>query len=223
MHATNCAVQTQDRAPTDFAACSKHTMCVFLIHACTAQHAHQLQAHRPPADSCSAPCTPTCVPTQADLALACRVPAAAVGAALVQGAPAHAAPQPLPSIPPGSSGADLLARLTTPGDITQPGPAAPWDPKQLYYPRWLFGEWEVSSTFTGFRAPLGPGAVDPALLAAAQAPPEQGGLGSRYAFRLRFYSTLPDTFDNQVGQAQGRGGVEGGGAGRGNAVTGMSY
>ena len=33
---------------------------------------------------------------------------------------------------------------------------------------------------------------------AAESAPEAGGLGSQYAFRQRFYSTLPDTFDNNL-------------------------
>lgn len=35
-------------------------------------------------------------------------------------------------------------------------------------------------------------------LQAAEASPEEGGLGSRYAFRQRFYSTLPPTLDNEL-------------------------
>lgn len=33
---------------------------------------------------------------------------------------------------------------------------------------------------------------------AAEAPAEEGGLGSRYSFRQRFYSTLPPTLDNEL-------------------------
>lgn len=36
------------------------------------------------------------------------------------------------------------------------------------------------------------------LQQAAEAPAEEGGLGSRYSFRQRFYSTLPPTLDNQL-------------------------
>ncbi|KAI8464780.1 MAG: hypothetical protein J3K34DRAFT_439122 [Monoraphidium minutum] len=62
----------------------------------------------------------------------------------------------------------------------------------------MFGEWDVESTFTGFRAPLGPRYVRPALLEAAGAGAEEGGVGSRYAFKQRFFSTLPDTFANNA-------------------------
>jgi hypothetical protein len=151
----------------------------------------------------------------------------------------------------------LLLRATTAGDVTQPGPPAPWAPRQVraalhprpasapprwggpqqggsaaaalrvkppappahpsppscplprlprptcpprqaYYPRYLFGEWEVASRFFSFRAPLGLRFVAPELRAAAQAAPEDGGPGSEYKFRARFYSTLPDTFENNA-------------------------
>jgi hypothetical protein len=93
-----------------------------------------------------------------------------------------------------------MARATTAGDVTHPGPPAPWAPRQTYFPKWLFGEWEVESTFTGFRAPLGPRYVDPSLLQAAQAPADLGGIGSSYSFSQRYFSTLPDTLANQVGR-----------------------
>ncbi len=97
------------------------------------------------------------------------------------------------------SGAALLARLLeSTGDVSQPGAPAPWAPRQTYYPDWMFGEWEVASRYTAFRAPLGDRFVRPALLAAARAAPEDGGIGSSYSFRQRFYSTLPDTFSNNL-------------------------
>jgi hypothetical protein len=39
----------------------------------------------------------------------------------------------------------IAARLLTEGSIQQPGIMPPWSPKQIYFPRWLFGEWEVRS------------------------------------------------------------------------------
>lgn len=92
----------------------------------------------------------------------------------------------------------LLSRISTPGPLRSPGVGAPWDPKTLYYPRWLFGEWDVTARFVGFRTPLGPKYVKTGLLQAAQATAEEGGLGSEFQYKLRFYSTLPDTFSNQV-------------------------
>lgn len=74
----------------------------------------------------------------------------------------------------------------------------PWAPKQLYYPRWMFGEWQVDMEFVALRTPLGRDYVPAGFLQAAEAPAEEGGLGSTYAFRQRFYSTLPDTLDNQL-------------------------
>jgi hypothetical protein len=52
--------------------------------------------------------------------------------------------------------------------------------------------------FSGLRLPLGREYVPDGFLQAAEAPAEEGGLGSRYALRLRFYSTLPPTLDNQL-------------------------
>ena len=112
---------------------------------------------------------------------------------------------------PGAAAArELLKRLAArrgEGVRQPPPPLTPWGAggarRQLEYPRWLFGEWEVASTFAAFAAPLGDRYVSPALLAAARAPREAGGLGSEYAFKLRFFSTLPDTFANQLRVAAG--------------------
>jgi hypothetical protein len=40
--------------------------------------------------------------------------------------------------------------------------------------------------------------VSRATAQAAAAPPEKGGLGAASAYSLRFYSTLPDTFENNM-------------------------
>ncbi len=37
----------------------------------------------------------------------------------------------------------LAARIATQGNVQQPGIQPPWAPKQIFYPRYLFGEWEV--------------------------------------------------------------------------------
>nr|QFB70720.1 chloroplast hypothetical protein 3 [Chlorella ohadii] len=92
----------------------------------------------------------------------------------------------------------LAARIATQGNVQQPGIQPPWAPKQIFYPRYLFGEWEVEMEFTALRTPLGRQFVPPGFLQAAEASPEEGGLGSRYAFRQRFYSTLPPTLDNEL-------------------------
>jgi len=93
----------------------------------------------------------------------------------------------------------LLSRATqAAGDIYQPGPPAPWADRQAYFARWLFGEWDVESTYASFSTPLGERFVRPALLNAAAAPAADGGVGSSYAFRQRYYSTLPDTFSNNA-------------------------
>ncbi|KAI3424728.1 hypothetical protein D9Q98_008117 [Chlorella vulgaris] len=94
----------------------------------------------------------------------------------------------------------LAARLVTTGQLKQPGnqPPWPWIPKQTYYPKWMFGEWQVDMEFTGLRLPLGKQLVPAGFLDVAEAPAEAGGLGSRYSFTQRFYSTLPPTFDNEL-------------------------
>lgn len=103
-------------------------------------------------------------------------------------APVSAAPRP----------DSLAARIATSGSIQQPGIMPPWAPKQLYYPRWMFGEWQVDMEFVALRTPLGRDFVPRGFLQAAEAPAEEGGLGSTYSFRQRFYSTLPDTLDNRL-------------------------
>jgi hypothetical protein len=40
--------------------------------------------------------------------------------------------------------------------------------------------------------------VTPPLMQAAEVPAEEGGLGSGYRLRQRWYSTLPDTLDNNL-------------------------
>ena len=50
----------------------------------------------------------------------------------------------------------------------------------------------------GVEADLRVACCAPLLAQAAEAPAEEGGLGSTYSFRQRFYSTLPDTLDNQL-------------------------
>lgn len=95
--------------------------------------------------------------------------------------------------------ANLAARLeSSPDRLTQPPYLAPWDPKTIYYPRWMFGEWQVRSKFTAVATPLGARFVPPGFLQAAEASAEDGGVGSEYSYALRYYSTLPDTFENNM-------------------------
>ncbi len=93
----------------------------------------------------------------------------------------------------------LMERITTPGDVWEPWPPAPWAPRMLYYPPFMFGEWHVDSTYDAFRAPLGERFLSEDLLQAARAPVEQGGVGSKLSYDVRFFSTLADTLRNQVG------------------------
>lgn len=120
------------------------------------------------------------------------LPSPAQAATAAAAALAEEAPRAGPA--PGS----LAAKLATTGAVRQPGIQAPWAPKQLYFPRYLFGEWTVDMEFTNVSIPLGRKFVPDGFLAAAEAAPEAGGVGSRYAFRQRFYSTLPPTWDNTL-------------------------
>lgn len=65
--------------------------------------------------------------------LATLRPAASWADAAADGAGQGAAPK------PGS----LAARIATQGNVQQPGIQPPWAPKQLFYPRFMFGEWQV--------------------------------------------------------------------------------
>lgn len=100
--------------------------------------------------------------------------------------------------PPALAAESLAARLASGGDLQQPWQQPPWAAKQLYYPRWMFGEWQVEMTFSAVRTPLGRKLVPQGFLDAADAAADDGGVGSTYAFRQRFYSTLPDTFENNM-------------------------
>lgn len=62
----------------------------------------------------------------------------------------------------------------------------------------MFGEWDVMAKYAAFDTPLGAAFVDPSFLEAARAPVEQGGLGSSTPYKMRLFSTLPDTWDNNV-------------------------
>ncbi|KAL4421566.1 hypothetical protein ABPG75_010857 [Micractinium tetrahymenae] len=134
------------------------------------------------------------LPPLLGLAAACGDdPAAAAAAAANSDLGAAAAPSLAPPRPD-----SLAGRIVTQGSIQQPGIMPPWAPKQLYYPRWMFGEWQVEMEFVALRTPLGRDFVPRGFLQAAEAQAEEGGLGSTYSFRQRFYSTLPDTLDNQL-------------------------
>lgn len=69
----------------------------------------------------------------------------------------------------------------------------------------MFGEWNVQSTFTAIHTPLGNKYVPDGFLQTAHQLPQDGGVGSTYEYSLRFYSTLPDTLDNNMRVALGLG------------------
>jgi hypothetical protein len=60
---------------------------------------------------------------------------------------------------------------------------------------------QVTSTFKGFRTPLGAKFMDPTMLSSAMAFLGQAREGDGYQYTMKFFSTLPDTFNNQVGWA----------------------
>jgi len=99
----------------------------------------------------------------------------------------------------GPAPGELARRLQQEKDITSLGASfSPLKAKQIYYPRWMFGEWDVTSTFAAYAQPLGPRFVPPGAREAVRAAPEDGGLGSCVSYKLRFYSTLPDTLANTL-------------------------
>jgi hypothetical protein len=57
----------------------------------------------------------------------------------------------------GPAPGDLARRLASLEGLQEPLQfMAPWLPKQIEHPRWLFGEWDVESTFANVTLPLGP-------------------------------------------------------------------
>ena len=69
----------------------------------------------------------------------------------------------------------------------------PWSPKILYYPRWMFGEWELRRTLRSVIFPLGESFVPEGFL---QAVTDTETETEKY--KARFFSTFPDTFDNSL-------------------------
>lgn len=101
--------------------------------------------------------------------------------------------------PPADAAESVFSRLeAAPSTLSQPFYMGPFDSKTIYYPRWMFGEWNVHSKFVGLNIPLGPKFVPDGFLQAADAPASSGGVGSECDYSLRFYSTLPDTFSNNA-------------------------
>ncbi|MEW5302499.1 MAG: hypothetical protein WDW36_005279 [Sanguina aurantia] len=114
-------------------------------------------------------------------------------------------PAPLPScaeeapvVGPVTVGA-VQRRITGPlAMLRSPGIPFFSKPGLTEFPDWMFGEWDVMAKYAAFDTPLGAAFVDPSFLEAARAPVEQGGLGSSTPYKMRLFSTLPDTWDNNV-------------------------
>lgn len=85
-----------------------------------------------------------------------------------------------------------------PAQLNFNAPLLHFDHVLMLLPCRMFGEWDVTAKFTTFSTPLGALFVDPSFLEAAQAPVEQGGMGSNTSYKMRLFSTLPDTWDNTV-------------------------
>lgn len=59
--------------------------------------------------------------------------------------------------PPADAAESVFSRLeAAPSTLSQPFYMGPFDSKTIYYPRWMFGEWNVHSKFVGLNIPLGP-------------------------------------------------------------------
>ena len=109
--------------------------------------------------------------------------------------PAAAIPPLVPDSSSAASAAPSLSDRLTSEIARNPGTAL-FGPRQLYYPDWLFGTWQVDATFESFSTPLGSDFVSPGMLREAADP--QVGVGTRVSYQARFYSTLMDTWQNWV-------------------------
>jgi len=81
--------------------------------------------------------------------------------------------------------------------VQQRGGALPFSPNQLYFPSWLFGEWQVSSRLRKKTFPAGTTVLPPRL--------RQGtfrcsteDVGDECEVRARFFSTLADSWENNL-------------------------
>ena len=99
----------------------------------------------------------------------------------------------LPAPPPvraDTDAAELEARLSA-TRLWWPGPGL-YEP-QIFYPEWMFGQWEASSNVEAFTLPLGKRFAPAEAAAAARLDMDRA-----VAYPVRYYSTLPDTFENNI-------------------------
>lgn len=99
----------------------------------------------------------------------------------------------LPAPPPAQAdtdAAELEARLSA-TRVWWPGPGL-YEP-QIFYPEWMFGLWEASSNVEAFTLPLGERFAPAEAAAAARL-----DMDRTVAYPVRYYSTLPDTLENNI-------------------------
>ena len=72
----------------------------------------------------------------------------------------------------------------------------------LVMPDWLFGRWEVNMCFVGYSLPMGKEVVPRSILRSLDFLDKQGSESS-VKYEQRYYSTLPDSFENNMKVALG--------------------
>eukprot|EP00891_Asterochloris_glomerata_P007173 jgi/Astpho2/7173/fgenesh1_pg.00113_%23_16_t len=101
------------------------------------------------------------------------------------------------SLGPAGAAEALAARLEG-SSLKQLGSSPfTWTPKQAYFPKWLFGEWDVKAKLKAAQTPLGHEALPKSLEQGLEPLPGVPS-GAILQFRQRWYSTLPDTFANNL-------------------------
>jgi len=97
----------------------------------------------------------------------------------------------------------VCARVARSAGRLSEAPGQPWSARlqgkeQVYYPKWMFGEWEATTT-GGEGGPLSPGdSVPPLAVHSLQRARSSGLAADGVQYRLKFYSTLPDTLANTI-------------------------
>ena len=91
----------------------------------------------------------------------------------------------------------LRSRLDD-SNVQQRGKALPFSPNQLYYPPWVFGEFEVAWTLRQKIFPKGAEAVPTRLRRGGSFRYSTEDVGDEWVVRARYFSTLADSWENNI-------------------------
>ena len=91
----------------------------------------------------------------------------------------------------------LRSRLDD-SSVQQRGKALPFSPNQLYYPPWVFGEYEVAWTLRQKTFPKGAEAVPTRLRRGGSFRYSTEDVGDELVVRARYFSTLADSWENNI-------------------------